>query len=621
MRRAVVALLAPAVVGAQAPSAWVAVPRAEVVAVSPDGVRLATVHRIPADTAWAYRVTLSDAEGRAAQVIGTGQRPAWSPDGQRLAVVDADAVRIIGADGVRVASHRIAERIPVAVRWSRDGRAMAVLTEPSAGGPWTGTGLADRRQLWLLDPSSGAARLLLPSGFRLGVDDPATDRVLPFDWLPDGRLIVAGRAPDAAFARDGAVLYLADTLGSAPRYLVGEGGRWHAPIVSPDGKQVAFIGHPLSAAGYSGEELLVMRVEGTNLVRLTAGSDRDVADVQWTPDGKQLWFVAEERGSRNLFRIAAKGGRIEAMTSGVHLLALHAISRQNVAYITRTTHAAPPVVVRFPLGKPYQFTELLRDSEPPAMTAEVDELEVAGPNGVMLYGWLLRPASFDPSRRLPLLVDLHGGPHAMAGAGYDPTALAHAHNGWLVLRPNPRGSTGFGSDHATALARRWPGLDVEDVLALVADLTARGFVDSTRIAIAGTGAGSVLAASVLARMPTASAAILRCAGDGWLFGGRRDSSPWSAWSSARPFRMDPVGWLAGGALAAGSFVRAPLLVREGASTTPRIVEFAETFAAVVARTGTPVRVVRSAPGCADGPTAEGNHLLNELAWLAQPGGR
>ncbi|HET9133278.1 MAG TPA: hypothetical protein VFN90_03160, partial [Gemmatimonadales bacterium] len=65
----------------------------------------------------------------------------------------------------------------------------------------------------------------------------------------------------------------------------------------------------------------------------------------------------------------------------------------------------------------------------------------------------------------------------------------------------------------------------------------------------------------------------------------------------------------------------PLLVREGASTTPRIVEFAETFAAVVARTGTPVRVVRSAPGCADGPTAEGNHLVNELAWLAQPGGR
>jgi len=131
----------------------------------------------------------------------------------------------------------------------------------------------------------------------------------------------------------------------------------------------------------------------------------------------------------------------------------------------------------------------------------------------------------------------------------------------------------------------------------------------------------VLAASVLAQLPNASAGMLRCTGDGWLVGGSRDAASWSAWTSARPFRSDPVGWLAGGALAAGSFVRAPLLVREGVPTTPRVVEFAETMAAAVGRTGTPVRVRRSAPGCADGPVAEAEALSAELAWLTQAGGR
>jgi predicted dienelactone hydrolase len=145
--------------------------------------------------------------------------------------------------------------------------------------------------------------------------------------------------------------------------------------------------------------------------------------------------------------------------------------------------------------------------------------------------------------RAPLLVDLHGGPHAMAGAGYAPFALTHATNGWLVLRANPSGSTGFGYDLSNGLLIRWPGDDVADLRAVLDALVARGLVDSTRIAVVGTGAGAVTAIALRAADPRISRTILRCAGSGWLPGGAGLDPPmWSEWMTTRPYRSAPLRW-------------------------------------------------------------------------------
>lgn len=638
IRTLALALLLPTLLTAQGrrfdDATWLGLERLETPVPSPDGKWIAFT-RVRADTAasrFRSSVWVMEDDGRALRELSLGRLPDWSPDGNRLAVLHEGAVWVITRDGTAPPVQVTPDALAVEqLRWSPDGMRLAVAARPAAptlGGATiviaAGGHPGANRSVHLVTLDGQAPRMITPEGFEVGLPDPGLPDVREFDWLDDATVVVAGRAAGEGRLGETAMVVF-DTLGIALRTLPLGEGVWHAPVVSPDRKQVAFTGHPWSEAGWTAEELWVMQPNGAALRRLTPNLDRAVADVAWAGDNKTLWFTVEERGSRNVHRTSIKGDGLKPGISGVHALALGGVAtRGNFGVVVRQRPDAPPALWRFPTGKPWELKPLFAPNDSVmqgVVTGEVEEFEYRAADGTPIHAWLFRPPGYDPARRYPLVVEIHGGPHAMAGAGFSPSRLRRTAEGWLVLAVNPRGSTGFGGDFANAVARAWPGIDADDILAGVDDVLARGLADSTRIALVGLGGGGVAVGAILTRGPRFAAGILRCTGTGWVaLSDGPDRAPWGEWTAAKPLRILPELWMDRSPIHRVSGVRTPTLTITGTRTAPGAADFAEAFHLGVGRTGTAATFARLNDGC--GVTATSPHTAlavhaAESAWLEQ----
>lgn len=596
--------------------------------IAADGALVAFTLRAPDGAAdrFASTVMTVPASGGPTEPLAPGWRPAFAPSGTaiaRLAMVDGRPTMLVrdapnGTDRVLTGAALQVR----AFRWSPDGLRFAFTAEPA---PAEFAGLRvergtprSRQALFIVDAAGGEPRRVTPDGFTIGPADAELADLVQFDWLDNTRLVVSGRAAGDAEGPHAASLHVIDVASGGIRYLAGVGGRWHLPVVSPNRDWIAFTGQPLGPAGWMADEVIILRPDGSGLRRLTAGRDLDALDLRWSSDSRQLWFALEERGSRNIARVDVRNGRLAAGTTGTHLMQLQAIARRGAwALAIRATPGSAGSLVRFPLDRPHELT-VLADVPSPAAAAEVEELDLEVPGVRSLHGWLVRPPAFDGSRPWPVLIDLHGGPHAMAAAGYAPNAMAHAAAGRLVLRLNPRGSTGFGFDLANGLGDRWPGADLDDVRAAIDALIERGLVDSTRIAVVGTGAGAATAMALRAVEPRIRATILRCADGDWVMGdGGVDQPLWSEWHTSRPFaQVAPRWWRNFGMLVAGN-AGSPLLVIEGEAASPRTISMAEAMHVLAASRSTFVRIPAA---CRDaGPVTQQRLFEMERDFLQREG--
>lgn len=594
-------------------------------AVTPEGSLIAYTVRFAdvARDAFTDTVFVVPAKGGAPWTLGPGSHPAFAPKGQGIAWLDRDGRLMVrdslgGSDRV-VSPHDGVESF----RWSPDGSRIAYVADGSVPLPqakeFQVNGRASRHTLYRVEASrgtDGGARPLGEVGFQAGPAERELAGIPEFDWLDEKTLIVSGHEVGGSEPADAASVYAIDVEEGTPRYLAGKGGRWHFPVVSPGREWIAFTGQPVGGVTTAASELLIMKPDGTGIRRLTVGLDRDVLDLAWRND-RELWFATEERGARNIHHLDITKGKVEVGTSGSHLLSLQAISpRGAFALAVRSTPTIAGELVRFPLERPASFTTVVSPDAPPTI-GEIEEFDFRNPSGLALSAWLVRPTGFDPSKRYPLLVDVHGGPHAMAGFGYAPDALALASLGWLVLRVNPRGSTGYGFDIRNGLDRRWPGNDVLDLRAAIADVVSRGLADSTRIAVRGTGGGAVTAVALRHDEPLVGAAVLRCAGDGWLSSGRGiDPSPWHDWGSSRPFQGFVLDWLPQSPLAGVADNAKPVLVIDGRPTGPQLLDFGGMVHDLLRRTGKPSAYLRLDAACdAAGPVTQARLARTESDWL------
>ena len=587
--------------------------------ISTDGQVVAFTLRSAADSGDRFmdQVFQFAATGGTPQLVGDGSRAAFAPMGTALArvaerggrhaLVVRDHVqgsdRVLSGDSLHVHTYR----------WSPDGARVAFLASRASFIPTSPA-------LYVVDIAGGDPRRISPEGFAIGPADPELPDLIEFDWLGPDRLVVSGRAPGNNEGPHAASLHVIDVANGAVRYLAGTGGRWHLPVVSPNGEWIAFAGQALGPAGWMASELIVIKPDGSGLRRLTVGRDLDALDIAWADDSRTIWFATEERGSRNLVRVDSRNNRIGTGTSGTHLLSLQAIARRgDWALAIRTTSLAAGELIRFPLGKPHEMT-VLHPSPPAEFAGESEELDLSVSTGGTRHGWLLRPPQYDAARRYPLLIEIHGGPHAMAGSGYAPSALAHAAAGRLVLRLNPRGSTGLGFDQANGLGSRWPDRDVDDLRAAIDVLIATGLVDSTRIAVSGTGAGAAVAVALRATDPRIGATILRCADGDWLLGGSGLDRPlWSEWYASRPFAQGAAEWWRAFATTLAVPARSPLLVIEGTAASPRAITLSDAVHAQAALHGAASRFVRVPGSCVDaGPAMQGRLFEVEREMLGGP---
>ena len=572
---------------------------------SPDGSQIlytrTWVNRL--EDKWESALWIMNADGSRNRFLTKGSNARWAPDGSRIAyLADGDPkgaqlfVRWMDAEGATSQVTRVVDA-PSDLRWSPDGKwlsfAMLVrqatpwtISMPSAptGANWTAAPRVvdrmhyrqDRRgnmedgylHLFVVSADGGTPRQLTSGNWNVGARFDGLSGGVGYDWTPDGRTIVVDgfKDPQADHNYRNSDLYLVDVAGGAVKKLTTRPGVWTNPVLSPDGRSVAFTGYDSANVSYHVADVMLVGIDGTGMRKISGDLDRDPGGMRWAPDGGGVYFAAGDRGTSNVWFAGVAGGARQ-VTTGVHMLSLSSIDQNLNAVGLRTDPTNPADVVRFNLRRPGAIARLTRVNDDVlhrVKLATVDEIWYPSSGGARVQAWIVKPPSFDTSKKYPLILEIHGGPHAMYNVGFSYMFQNFAANGYVVLFVNPRGSTGYGSAFGNAIFRAYPSVDYDDLMAGVDSVVGRGMVDTTRMYVSGCSGGGVLSSWVIGHTRRFAGAAVRCPVIDWIsFAGQTDIPYFTYNFFDAPFWEKPEQWLKQSSLMYVGNVTTPTLLMTG----------------------------------------------------------
>ena len=568
--------------------------------VSPNGAQIVYTRRWvnKIEDRWDSGLWIVNADRLKNRFLVKGSNARWSPDGTRIAyLADGEPkgtqvfVRWMDAEGATSQITRVTET-PANVSWSPDGRSLGFtmlvksetpwkISMPAApeGAKWTpAPRIVDKlhyrrdrlgyveqgtTQIFLVSADGGTPRQLTTGEY--GTSELAGGP--NYDWAPDGRTIVFDglREADFDYRYRESYLYAVDLQSGTTRSLVTKKGGWTNPVVSPDGRTVAFTGHEYGTFSYKADEVWVVGIDGSGLRALTS-YDRDPGNVRWSPDGSGVYFALADQGTSNVYFAGVKGSP-RKVTDGVQMLSLSSIPRDFNAVGIRTDADDPPDVVRFNLKKPQPITQLTSvnaDVLDGIKLGKVEELWYTSTGGTKVEGWIIKPPGFDPAKKYPLIMEIHGGPHGMYNGAFSYQLQNFAANGYVVLYTNPRGSTGYGSTFGNAIERAYPSVDYDDLMAGVDTVVNRGYIDPQRMYVGGCSGGGVLSSWVIGHTTRFAAAAVRCPVIDWMsMAGQTDVPLFTYGFFDAPFWEKPEQWIKQSSLAYVGNVKTPTLLMTG----------------------------------------------------------
>ena len=501
---------------------------------------------------------IMNADGSRNRFLAKGSGARWSPTGDRIAYTATGEprgsqifVRWMDAEGATSQITRV-EQAPSNVSWSPDGTQLSfsMLVEDRASWPIKmpkmpagarlteapriverlnyrrdRSGFTDSgyRHIFVVPAVGGTARQVTSGNY----DHNGAE------WTPDGEAILFSglRAEDGDYQWRESDIYSVKIADGSIRQLTARKGPDSNPTVSPDGRRVAYTGYDWTRDTWVDAKLYVMNIDGSS-PRLVSGDwDRSPSNLEWSADGNTLYFSAQSEGAQNLYRLPlTAGGRVQPVTKGVHMLSVSDISDKGVAVGTLTDPRKPADIVTFDLQSPAaikQLTAVNEDILTGKKLGELHEIWYTSTDGLKVQGWYITPPDFDPSRKYPMQLHIHGGPHSMYGVGFNFGWQEHAANDYVILYTNPRGSTGYGSAFGNAIMRAYPGKDYDDLMKGVDEVLAKGFVDPQNMFVTGCSGGGVLTAWIVGKTDRFAAASANCPVIDWLsFVGTTDGASW-----------------------------------------------------------------------------------------------
>ncbi|MEL7239859.1 MAG: S9 family peptidase, partial [Planctomycetota bacterium] len=343
-------------------------------------------------------------------------------------------------------------------------------------------------------------------------------------------------------------------------------GFWTSPRVSPNGKLIAYTGNQAKEVNYPAQELRVINIDGSGDKVLIADLPDGAGAIEWASDGRGLYYTMNANGSTDVYFISLAGGEPRAVTSGVHRLSGLDIRGSHAAAVISAPKTTPNLVrVDLTNGGVNQLTDLNADILHDVDLGDIEEINYKSPDGTDVQGWLIKPPNFDVSKKYPLVLAIHGGPHAMYGVNFQFRFQEFAAKGYVVLYTNPRGSTGYGAEFANAIDNAYPGrADYEDLIAGVDATLKKGFIDEKRMYATGCSGGGVLTSWIVTQTDRFAAAAALCPVINWIsFSGQADIGRWS-FARFRPFYWeDPTNWLEHSPIMHVQNVKTPTLLMTG----------------------------------------------------------
>jgi dipeptidyl aminopeptidase/acylaminoacyl peptidase len=258
---------------------------------------------------------------------------------------------------------------------------------------------------------------------------------------------------------------------------------------------------------YATSHLAVSSAQGGQTRILTAALDRMVFQPRFAPEGRHIWFLLEDSGEQSLARIKTSGGKADRVVRGEDVVKqFHVGRRGEVAALISRPHLPPEVFV-VEGGKLEQKTFTNRDLLDGITLGAVKKVAFKSSDGTAIEGFAILPAAYVEGKRYPTILDIHGGPQSQYDYSFSFEAQLYAAQGYVVIHPNPRGSTGYGQAFCLAIWQDWGGPDFDDVMAAVDDAIARGWADPERLGVTGWSYGGMLTDHVITKTDRFKAAI------------------------------------------------------------------------------------------------------------------
>jgi dipeptidyl aminopeptidase/acylaminoacyl peptidase len=568
--------------------------------VSPDGKRVAWVESIGQGTTAIRVADLNQVSAQPARITASASGTdcaeghiAWSPDSRQLAFL-SDAASV-GQSELYVAD--VADPKPRALtrlagdldapQWAPDGKSIGFLfieNAPRAAGPLgpmaLETGVIESKvyeqRLAMVDLAGSQARQV----------SPADMYVYEYDWSPDSKnfaLIAAHGEGDANWYV--AQLYTLAVAGGEMKSIYKPTLQIGVPRWSPDGKNVAFIGGIMSDEGLTGGDIFVVPAAGGTARNVTPAIPSSPAALEWLANGRMLLTQIID-GETGVATLDLESGKITPLWQGPEVVSrgwsvfagISVAGDGKTSAVIRQSFSHPPEVWAGPIGQWKQITQVNRSLRPDWGDAK----NIHWKNGeTRVQGWLQYPRDYDPAKRYPMVVSVHGGP-GFANMPVWPESFFNTSIlstlGYFVLYPNPRGSFGAGEAFTRGNVKDFGYGDFRDILAGVDQVVKDLPVDNDRVGITGWSYGGYMAMWAVTQTQRFHAAVAGAGLSNWQsYYGLNDIDEWMIPFFGASVYDDPAVYAKSSPMTFIKNVKTPTLVlvgdRDGECPMPQSREF------------------------------------------------
>lgn len=364
-------------------------------------------------------------------------------------------------------------------------------------------------QIFILSSDGGTPRQLTHDAF---------DHGSRLSWHPDGLKIYfsANGHEERDYEPRNSELYELNVVDGSIRQLSDRFGPDNAPAISPDGRYLAYTGLDDRYQGYQVTKLYIYDLNTKQSVCLTEELDRSVGNVQWEPGRNVIYFQYDDLGITQIAKTDLSG-RIVKVASDLGGMSLgrpysggtYVVGKNGQCVYTLSKPNRPADLAITSDSGPIQLTELNEDLLAHKTLGSIEEIWWESSfDKRKIQGWICKPPNFDPNKKYPLLLEIHGGPFANYGPRFSAEVQLYAAAGYVVLYTNPRGSTSYGEEFGNLIHHNYPGEDYDDLISGVDAVIEQGYVNENQLYVTGGSGGGVLTSWIVGKTDRFRAAVV-----------------------------------------------------------------------------------------------------------------